>query len=582
MREDCTLAPVTHAFGGSKLRVGDMLKKAGGPPLPLVAAMRGVENKLPLWACDDGCDFIRGTRLMNVTLKPQDLAISNGATSCLLSMWRVIDPVFIQPDLCKAAKYTVPLIDLPDCLPKFQDSAISLLSQMADFSNTVLLDSIQSVWHEWSSKDRSIFQLKWIETIVNSGVLLGLGPRRQLLIECSGLGGAPIFDSIQGDLFLKCMSTTPVYGPSLAHLDIYDDNQKYRHTTSIGRTAQIHDFHMLHVAAWPTGVKAWTRILSLMNLPDLHAAHPDKILTQASVLAATGKRLPAHLRDAHPVLPVQLRTYLTNVLSPLLTEASGWLMASADPSIREANRELHIIGHSAGSFTAMVLSNILQDPQFGPFFGCTRATAIAMPSRLFETHYTQRTIRLYHVQEDELCVWRPTKEDLALLNDHGIEVTLVSGNALWMGKRNHSYGHFVFSGLEPGTFSISKLLNVPGVVPLFEKQKAPLRLMSWCTYRMSESSKHLLQTLSARCGDPTTTEDQLVSIAQLGLPRVNTVLALKEWLLQQLLCQVDGKVLPNYCGVLGEFLMDLPLPRIIYHVGLLPAATSTMGQGESA
>ena len=234
VREDCTLAPVTHAFGGSKLRVGDMLKKAGGPPLPLVAAMRGVENKLPLWACDDGCDFIRGTRLMNVTLKPQDLAISNGATSCLLSMWRVIDPVFIQPDLCKAARYTVPLIDLPDCLPKFQDSAISLLSRMADFSNTVLLDSIQSVWHEWSFQDRSIFQLKWIETIVNSGVLLGLCPRRQLLIECSGLGGAPIFDSIQGDLFLKCMSTTPVYGPSLAHLDIYDDKQKYRHTTSIG------------------------------------------------------------------------------------------------------------------------------------------------------------------------------------------------------------------------------------------------------------------------------------------------------------------------------------------------------------
>ena len=224
------------------------------------------------------------------------------------------------------------------------------------------------------------------------------------------------------------------------------DNQKYRRFTSIGRTAQIHDFHMLHFAAWPTGVKAWTRILGLINLPDLPAAHPDKILTQAGVLAATGKKLPAHLRDAYPgfelglrlildcLLPVQLRTYLTNVLSLILTEDSGWLMASADPSIRDANRELHIIGHSAGSFTAMVLSDILQDPKFGPFFGCTRATAIAMPSRLFETHYTQRTIHLYHVLEDELCVWRPTKEDLALLNDHGIEVTLISGNALWMGN----------------------------------------------------------------------------------------------------------------------------------------------------
>ena len=185
--------------------------------------------------------------------------------SCLLSMWRVIDPVLIQPDLCKAAKYTVPLIDLPDCLPKFRDSAVALLSRMTDFSNTVLLDSIQSVWQEWNFQDRSIFQLKWIDAIVNSGILLGLGPQRQLLIECSGLGGAPIFDSIQGDLFLKCMSTTPVYGPSLAHLDVYADDQKYRRSTSIGRTAQIHDFHMLHVAAWPTGVKAWTRILSLMN-----------------------------------------------------------------------------------------------------------------------------------------------------------------------------------------------------------------------------------------------------------------------------------------------------------------------------
>ena len=91
----------------------------------------------------------------------------------------------------------------------------------------------------------------------------------------------------------------------------------------------------------------WTRILSLMNLPEMSEARPDKILTQASVLAATGKRLPAHLRDAHPgfelglrlildcLLPVPLRTYLTEVLSPTIAEESGWLMASADPSIRD-------------------------------------------------------------------------------------------------------------------------------------------------------------------------------------------------------------------------------------------------------
>ena len=177
VRADSTLAPVTHAFGGNKMRVGDMLQKAGGPPLPLVAAMRGVEDKLPLWACDDGCDFVRGTRLLNVTLKPRDIAISSVATSCLLSMWRVIEPILVQPDLCKAAKYTVPLIDLPDCLPKFQEAANALLLRMTGLTNAVLLDSIQSLWQEWDFRDRSIFQLKWIDTIVRSGILLGLWVR---------------------------------------------------------------------------------------------------------------------------------------------------------------------------------------------------------------------------------------------------------------------------------------------------------------------------------------------------------------------------------------------------------------------
>ena len=56
------------------------------------------------------------------------------------------------------------------------------------------------------------------------------------------------------------------------------------------------------------------------------------------------------------------------------------------------------------------------------------------------------------------------------------------------------------------------------------------------------------------------------SFGQSGLEAstVDTVPLLKKWLLNQLLCHFDGRVLPNYCGVLGEFLLNLPLPRIIY------------------
>ena len=297
------------------------------------------------------------------------------------------------------------------------------------------MGSIQSVWQEWDTAQRSTFQLKWLDTIVRSGILLGLGPERSLLVECSGLGGAPIFDAIQGDLFLKCMPAAPVYGPSLAHLDIYDNDRKGRHTTSIGRTAQIHDFHMLHVAAWPRGLFAWDRILRLMNLPEIQEAKASRIMTQAAILAATGRKLPAHMRDAHPgftlglrlildcLLPVPLRTYSTDVLFPIVGLDTGWLMASAAPPTCNAARELHVIGHSAGSFSAMVISELLEDPKFSPFYGCTRATAVALPGKLFETHHVQRKIHLYHVLEDELRLWRPTDEELRVLQDHGIAVT---------------------------------------------------------------------------------------------------------------------------------------------------------------
>ena len=43
----------------------------------------------------------------------------------------MIDPILIQPDLCRAAKYTVLLVDLPDSLPKFKEAANALLASGA-------------------------------------------------------------------------------------------------------------------------------------------------------------------------------------------------------------------------------------------------------------------------------------------------------------------------------------------------------------------------------------------------------------------------------------------------------------------
>ena len=50
------------------------------------------------------------------------------------------------------------------------------------------------------------------------------------------------------------------------------------------------------------------------DLPEMLEAQTSKILTQAGVLAATGTKLPTHLRDAHPGFELGLRLILDCLL----------------------------------------------------------------------------------------------------------------------------------------------------------------------------------------------------------------------------------------------------------------------------
>ena len=102
-----------------------------------------------LWVCDDECDFIRGTRLLNVTLKPRDIAISSVATLCLLSIWSVIDPILVQPDLCKA-KYTVSRLspqvpESSECLAPLNDRPYQCCSTPSNrFSRNGIFKTVAS------------------------------------------------------------------------------------------------------------------------------------------------------------------------------------------------------------------------------------------------------------------------------------------------------------------------------------------------------------------------------------------------------------------------------------------------------
>ena len=181
-----------------------------------------------------------------------------------------------------------------------------------------------------------------------------MGPQRGLLVECSGLGGAPSltqFREICSSSVCRLPRSTDRLWPTWMCM-----NMTGRGGTSHLLAALLRFMIFICSRLRPGQKKfAWDRIISLMHLPEVQEAKASKIMTQAGVLAAIGKKLPAHLRDPHPgfalglrlilgcLLPVPLRTYLTDVSSPVVALEAGWLMASAAPPIRDATRELHVL-----------------------------------------------------------------------------------------------------------------------------------------------------------------------------------------------------------------------------------------------
>ena len=198
--------------------------------------------------------------------------------------------------------YQVTLTDCPDHIVALGPRANSLLTQVANTTEaaSLLKDGVAECWNTWSGSDKDLFLQQWILQLYSERIFLGARNSPDVHVEFSGLGGGQVLDNFVSDLLVQCVPSAPCYGASLAHLDVYNENPLLRNTSSIGRTAQVHDYHMLHVAAWPTGVCAWLRILCQFGLPSIKAAEANYIMTQACLAAAIGRKKPAHLREPHP------------------------------------------------------------------------------------------------------------------------------------------------------------------------------------------------------------------------------------------------------------------------------------------
>ena len=201
----------------------------------------------------------------------------------------------------------------------------------------------------------------------------------------------------------------------------------------------------------------------------------------------------------------------------------------------------------------LVLAAVLEEKAFAKTSGSTKVTAIAMPKSLLTRRY-RRQVKLVHVEKDELCVWHPRAEDIDILGQNGIQVTYIEGAIQWLGGKKHNYGHFTVADLPTGTHDIHSLLNHDGVLPKDERNKAALRLMSWCTFRMPNPLRDLLARLGDACAQPDTEDSDLVLLASRHGAMVETVGDLKAWLTGQLhCCGLDNIICKTIRGWLVPF-----------------------------
>ena len=123
-----------------------------------------------------------------------------------------------------------------------------------------------------------------------------------------------------------------------------------------------------------------------------------------------------------------------------------------------------------------------------------RLGAIAMPKSVLAAPVAtaepdRHNYYLVHAAEDCLCDWKPTENELDMLQ-RSLHITYVTDSARWMGKHKHCYWHWLQCQLPAGKISLTMLkLTHPEVIPRRDRIAAPMRLASWIRFETAMTSE---------------------------------------------------------------------------------------------
>ena len=293
-------------------------------------------------------------------------------------------------------------------------------------------------------------------------------------INCGGLGGGALEGEVPPHFHCTCppVGESQVYGPSLSPADVLDEQE-------------------WGVAyGWSTGVHEVATLCALTQNPcqkweDLGYGKAALLYQRTQHVLQAARLLPAHRRLPHQAFLSGLWWKLLS-LQPLRLLAYLPVLGCLRPAEQADPPHFTVNGFSAGSYTGAVIALAIRC--LWPASQITaRLGAIAMPKSVLAALVAtaepdRRNYYLVHAAEDCLCDWKPTENELDMLQ-RSLHITYVTDSARWMGKHKHCYWHWLQCQLPTGKVSLTTLkLTHPDVVPRRDRIAAPMRLASWIRF----------------------------------------------------------------------------------------------------
>ena len=218
--------------------------------------------------------------------------------------------------------------------------------------------------------------------------------------------------------------------------------------------------------------------------------------------------LPAHRRLPHQAFLSGLWWKLLS-LQPLRLIAYLPVLGCLRPAEQEDPTHFTVNGFSAGSCTGAVIALAIRCLWPASQITARLGAIIAMPKSVLAALVAtaepdRRNYHLVHAAEDCLCDWKPTDNELDMLQ-RSLHVTYVEDSARWMGKHKHCYWHWLQCQLPAGKVSLVTLkLTHPAVVPRRDRIAAPMRLASWIRFETVMTSDDWEGATACWC--PTSTD----------------------------------------------------------------------------